>query len=91
MSHIDAISPQAQIRRAVRDLQDAVIRLLNSKVRRPTQVIHDPVSGVRVLVPDGVVPGNTVLYVNTDSDMSKAQRLREHIDAEIEDILFYER
>ena len=89
-STLTQTSPQTLIRRAVKDLNDAIIRLLNSQVRIPTMVIHDPVSGVRVLVPKGAVPDNTVLNVNTNSDIEKSERLREYITAEIEDILFYE-
>ncbi|MDR0469684.1 MAG: hypothetical protein LBH09_06885 [Peptococcaceae bacterium] len=83
-------SPQTMINRAVKDLQDAIIRVLNSKVRKPTIVLHDPVSGVKVVVPEGSVPADTVLYVNTHRDAGQTDRMKEYIAKEIEDILFYE-
>jgi hypothetical protein len=84
-------SPQTVINRAVKDLQNAIVRLLNSRVRMPTMILYDPASGVSVVVPRGAAPEDTILYVNIyDSDNRQADRLREYIAKEIEDILFYE-
>jgi len=84
-------SSQVIINRAVKDLRDAMIRLLNSQVRMPTIVLTDAASGVRVVLPRGSVPEDTILHVNiTESGIARAGALRAHFGDTFEELLFYE-
>ncbi|MCL2817078.1 MAG: hypothetical protein FWD39_01660 [Clostridiales bacterium] len=84
-------SPQVVINKAVKELRDAMIRVLNSLIRTPTVVLTDEATGVRVILPRGSVPEDTILYVNiNEGNIPQAGALRTHFGDKFEEILFYE-
>jgi hypothetical protein len=84
-------APQTVINKAVRDLRDAIVRLLNSKIRKPTIMLSDEASGVKVVAPQGSIPEGTVLHVNTAEHLIDwSGELKNWFGDKAEEILFYD-
>lgn len=82
-------NPQTQVNSAVDSLNQAITKVNNSRLGGKTITLTD--NGVRVIVPQGAVPADTTLSVNTASDqMSSYPALKEYFGDGVEEILMYD-
>lgn len=84
-------SPQTQIENAIDDLEEAIVRVHNSVVRGKTIALHDDASGVSVVAPEGALPEDTVLFVDTvEENISSYRDVKAHFGDEVGEIFMYD-